>query len=105
MEELKKENIYVIKDAEMTDEQKAFVTSFYRNNRMVLPIRFSRNPPADDQTDEDIYLAIRLLRKDETGKIKEKDYAVIELPTGDFGRFIQLPDSDGKTYLMFLLMT
>ena len=31
MEELKKENIYVIKDAEMTDEQKAFVTSFYRN--------------------------------------------------------------------------
>ena len=43
-----------------------------------------------------------LLRKDETGKIKEKDYAVIELPTGDFGRFIQLPDSDGKTYLMFL---
>ena len=104
MEELKKENIYVIKDAEMTDEQKAFVTSFYRNklNGSTNPLFLNGTRPLDDQTDEDIYLAIRLLRKDETGKIKEKDYAVIELPTGDFGRFIQLPDSDGKTYLMFL---
>ena len=104
MEELKKENIYVIKDAEMTDEQKAFVTSFYRNklNGSTNPLFLNGTRPLDDQTDEDIYLAIRLLRKDETGKIKEKDYAVIELPIGDFGRFIQLPDSDGKTYLMFL---
>ena len=36
MEELKKENIYVIKDAEMTDEQKAFVTSFYLTNNSSL---------------------------------------------------------------------
>lgn len=31
MEELKKENICVIKDTEMTDDQKTFTTSFYRN--------------------------------------------------------------------------
>ena len=43
-----------------------------------------------------------MLRKDEAGKIKEKDYAVIQLPVGEFGRFIQLPESEGKTYLMFL---
>lgn len=105
MEELKKENIYVIKDAEMTDEQKAFVTSFYRNklNGSTNPLFLNGTRPLDDQTDEDIYLAIRLLRKDETGKIKEKDYAVIELPTGDFGRFIQLPDSDGKHISCFLM--
>ena len=41
MEELKKENIYVIKDAEMTDEQKAAAAE-----RMVLPIRFSSMEPA-----------------------------------------------------------
>ena len=104
MEELKKENIYVIKETEMTDEQKTFITSFYRNklNGSTNPLFLSGTRPLDDQTDEDIYLAIRLLRKDETGKIREKDYAVIELPTGEFGRFIQLPDSEGKTYLMFL---
>ena len=104
MEELKKENIYVIKETEMNDEQKTFITSFYRNklNGSTNPLFLNGARPLDDQTDEDIYLAIRLLRKDETGKIKEKDYAVIELPAGEFGRFIQLPDSDGKTYLMFL---
>ena len=48
------------------------------------------------------HLAIRLQRKDGEGKVKVRDYAVIELPTNEFGRFIRLPDSDGKTYLMFL---
>lgn len=88
MEELKKENIYVIKETEMNDEQKTFITSFYRNklNGSTNPLFLNGARPLDDQTDEDIYLAIRLLRKDETGKIKEKDYAVIELPAGEFGR-------------------
>lgn len=104
MEELKKENIYVIKETEMNDEQKQFITSFYRNklNGSTNPLFLNAARPFDDQTDENIYLAIRLLRKDETGKIKEKDYAVIELPAAEFGRFVQLPESDGKTYLMFL---
>lgn len=104
MEELKKENIYVIKETEMNDEQKAFITSFYRNklNGSTNPLFLNGPRQLDDQTDEDIYLAIRLLRKDEAGKIKEKDYAVIQLPVGEFGRFIQLPESEGKTYLMFL---
>lgn len=104
MEELRKENIFVIKDTEMNDEQKAFIDAFYRNklSGSTNPVFLNGVRPLDDQTDEDIYLAIRLLRKDETGKVRGKDYAVIELPTEEFGRFIQLPDSDGKTYLMFL---
>lgn len=104
MEELRKENIFVIKDTEMNDEQKAFIDAFYRNklSGSTNPVFLNGPRPLDDQTDEDIYLAIRLLRKDETGKVRGKDYAVIELPTEEFGRFIQLPDSDGKTYLMFL---
>lgn len=70
MEELKKENICVIKDTEMTDDQKTFITSFYRNklNGSTTPLFLNGARPLDDQTDEDIYLAIRLLRKDETGK-------------------------------------
>lgn len=74
MEELKKENICVIKDTEMTDDQKTFITSFYRNklNGSTTPLFLNGARPLDDQTDEDIYLAIRLLRKDETGKIKRE---------------------------------
>lgn len=104
IEELKKENIYVIKETEMTPQQATFITSFYRNklNGSTNPLFLNGMHLLNDQTDEDIYLAIRLLRKDAENKVKEKDYAVIELPTGDFGRFIQLPDMNGKTYLIFL---
>lgn len=104
MEELKKENIFVIKETEMNDEQKAFIHTFYRDklSGCTNPVFLNGPRPFDNQTDEDIYLAIRLLRKSETGRVREKDFAVIELPTAEFGRFIQLPDSDGKTYLMFL---
>lgn len=104
LEELRKENINVINETEMNDEQKAFITSFYSHklNGSTNPVYLNTTRPPDDQTDEEIYLAIRLLRKDDAGRVREKDYAVIELPTGEFGRFIQLPESDGRTYLMFL---
>lgn len=104
MEELKKENIFIIKETEMTPDQQEFITSFYRNklNGSTNPLFLSSTRLLDDQNDENIYLAIRLIRKDTEGKIKEKDYAVIELPTADFGRFIQLPETEGKTCLMFL---
>lgn len=104
MEELKQENIFVIKETEMTPKQQAFITSFYRSrlNGSTNPVLLINSRPLDDQNDENIYLATRIIRKDVEGKTKEKDYAVIELPTADFGRFIQLPEVDGKTYLMFL---
>lgn len=105
MEKLKQENIHVIKDTELTPEQEHFITSLYRNrlNGSTNPLFLTKTSRhTDDQTDEDIYLAIRLLRKDSEGKVKMKDYAVIGLPTAEFGRFIRLPDSEGKTYLMFL---
>lgn len=104
MGELKKENIFVIKDTNLSAEQQSFITSLYRNklNGSTNPLFLNGSRSLDGQADENIYLAIRLLRKDSEDKIKEKDYAVIELPTTDFERFIQLPDFDGKTYLMFL---
>lgn len=103
-EELKQNNIHIIKEMELSTEQESFITSFYRNklNGSTTPLFLNGTQPLNDQTDEDIYLAIRLIRKDDEGKIKEKDYAVIELPTEEFGRFIELPQTDGNTYLMFL---
>ena len=104
LEDLKKENIHVIKETEMTPEQEGFIVSFYRNelNGSTNPLYLNGSRPLNDQTDENIYLAARLVRKDEEGKEKGKDYAVIELPTSEFGRFIRLPDAEGRISLMFL---
>lgn len=104
IEELKRENIYAIRETELTPEQGEFIISFYRNqlNGSTSPLFLSNSCSLDDQTDEDIYLAVRLIRRDAEGKVKEKDYAIIPLPTGEFGRFLCLPESEGKTCLMFL---
>lgn len=104
LKELRKENIYLVRETEMTQEQKEFIVSFYHRqlNSSTHPLFLEGSRPLDDQADENIYLAIRLLRKDDEGKVKEKDYAVIELPVAEFGRFIPLPPTDGKTCLMFL---
>lgn len=102
---LKREKIQIVKETELNPEQTAFIASLYRNS-----LNGSTNPQflgrtsrtLDDQTDENIYLAIRLIRRDAKGKLRGKDYAVIELPVAEFGRFIRLPDAEGKTFLMFL---
>ncbi|WP_455585496.1 RNA degradosome polyphosphate kinase [Bacteroides sp.] len=104
IEELKQQNIYVIKETELTQEQEEFISSFYRNmlNGSTNPLFLTNSCSLGEQTDEDIYLAVRLIRHDSEGNVKGKDYAIIPLPTGELGRFVRLPDSDGKMYLMFL---
>lgn len=104
LEELKQEDIYVIKETELTPAQEGFITSFYANqlNGSTNPLFLTNSCSLGEQTDEDIYLAVRLTRRDAEGKTKEKDYAIIPLPTAEFGRFIRLHDSEGKIFLMFL---
>lgn len=103
-EELKGQNIHLIKETELSNGQEEFITSLYRNrlNGSTNPLFLTNDRKLDDQTDENIYLAIRLNRTSAQGKAGFKDFAVIELPVTEFGRFIRLPDADGKTYLMFL---
>lgn len=104
LKELKEENIYVINETELTPAQEEFITSFYANqlNGSTNPLFLTNSCSLGEQTDEDIYLAVRLTRRDAEGKTKEKDYAIIPLPAAEFGRFIRLHDSEGKIYLMFL---
>lgn len=104
LDELRGENIHLIKETDLNAGQQSFVTSLYANslNGSTNPFFLGKHCPLNSQTDENIYLAIRLLRRDAEGKIREKEYAIIELPVAEFGRFIRLPEADGKTCLMFL---
>lgn len=104
MDALRAENIFVINEQEVDDEQRAYIRSFYREKLVGLinPVWFSCLKQLGDQADDVINLAVRLTEWNDDKKTPRRSYAVIELPVSEVGRFIRLPDKDGKSYLMFL---
>lgn len=102
---LKEENICLIDETEAEEDQKEYVFSFYKNNLngSTNPILLPAIKELGDQTDENIYLAVQLSSQNkEEEKTLSKNYALIEIPVEEFGRFIRLPDKEGKSYLMYL---
>ena len=101
IEEFRKENVFLVSDTELTPEQGEFVRAYYREklNGFIVPVWFSAIKLLDSETDENIYLAVKAAKENGKSTI---DYAFLELPVGICGRFVRLPDSDGKSYLMYL---
>lgn len=100
-QELKKENIYLVSDSEVTPEQLQFIQSFYKEklNGFIVPVWFSAIKLLDCENDENIYLAVKVSK---SGNKPSPDYAFLELPVNICGRFVQLPDHENKSYLMYL---
>lgn len=98
-QELKKENIYLVSDSEVTPEQLQFIQSFYKEklNGFIVPVWFSAIKLLDCENDENIYLAVKVSK---SGSKPSPDYAFLELPVNICGRFVQLPDHENKSYLM-----
>ena len=99
--ELRKENICLVSDSEITPEQLDFIRSYYKKNLggLMIPVWFSAVKMLDNENDENIYLAVKVSRSDPKPL---SDYAFMELPVNLCGRFVRLPDSDNKSYLMYL---
>lgn len=100
-EELKKDNIVLVNETEVTPQQLAFIRSLYREklNGFISPIWFSAVKQLESETDENIFLAVKVVK---TGARQVFDYAFLEVPISMTGRFVRLPDEEGKSYLMFL---
>lgn len=99
-QQLRQENIFLLKENELDEDQQEFVRQFYREklSGFVSAIWLSAVRQVTDDTDENIYLAIKMQA---AGK-RAYDYALIALPVAECGRFVRLPDKGGKSYLMYL---
>lgn len=102
-DELHQKGIWLVDETQLNDEQKGFICSFYNSklNGATNPLLLSRFRQLEDQPDDVIYLAAHLLDEESDTPDKE-EYALIELPVQEFGRFIVLPDADGHKCIMFL---
>lgn len=100
-EELRRENICLVDDTEVTPEQLEFIRSYFRErlSGFIVPVWFSAIKWLDYENDENIYLAVKVSR---TEPKPVADYAFLEVPVGPCGRFVRLPDHEGRSYLMYL---
>ena len=98
--ELEKENICLVNHVQLDEEQQLFVDSFYqqRLNGFISPVWLKSVKQLGNEADENIFLAVKMRKEGH----KVGEYAIIELPVVQAGRFIRLPDKDGKNYLMYL---
>ena len=102
-EELARQNIFLISDSGADAGQREFLRSYYHSNLegLIVPVSFSSVKHLDHESDESIYMAVRATRMSLSGKTMY-EYAYFELPVQSCGRFVRLPDRDGRNYIMYL---
>ncbi len=102
--ELEKENIVMVDVPDLTVEQQDYVTTFYNEELMnsLFPILITRMKSEPELNDKSIYLAVKISKSESDAKSNKKEFALIEVPTSDFSRFLVLPKNGDKTCIMFL---
>ena len=104
-EELAKEKICMLTEKQLTEPQQAFIRSYFRNKLagFTNPIWLSQAERLANESDDTIYLAVKMTRWHDDSKKPKKEYALIKVPVEKFGRFVELPEGeDGTHYIMYL---
>ena len=103
-EELKKEKLCIVDDTCLDEKQKQFIHQYYRNQLagFTNPVWLTQVGLLANETDDSIYLAIKMSKWHDGYKKEKKDYALLRVPVEKFGRFLRLPDEDGCHYIMYM---
>lgn len=96
---LDENGILLLNENQLTDDQRHYLKCMFRKDisGFVSPIWLDKMSELSRENDEKIFLAIAITHP--SGK---DEYALIELPISLCGRFIPLPDREGKKCLIYL---
>lgn len=99
--ELKKHNISIINEKQLTPIQGAFVKNYFREKvkSSLFPIMLDNASAFPYLKDRLGYLIVKLGRKD---KSKKNKFAIIEVPTDNISRFLVLPKDKEKNFIILL---
>ena len=102
--DLADENICIVNEMQLNEAQKTFISQYFRNrlSGFTNPIWLSQVDKLANESDDAIYLAVKLTRTHEEPKKEKKEYALIGLPVEKFGRFVCLPTENGKHFIMYI---
>lgn len=98
---LEKENIFLVSETELCTSHADFIRNLFKDeiSTLISPIMLNAIGKFPELTDQSIYLAVKLTKKLIPGK---HEYALIEIPTSQFSRFIELPVIDNKKNIILL---
>lgn len=101
LKKLAKENINIINEKELGSAHSAFIRNLFKEeiSTLLSPIMLNSVSKFPELTDRSIYLAVKLTKKNIPGK---SEFALIEVPTSQFSRFIVLPEIDSKKNIILL---
>ena len=92
MGELQKQKIYLINEKQLDEGQLSFVQQYFRDTVLpeLEPILLDEAQAIPNLTDESLYLAVMI-------KAREgQRFAVLEVPSEQLGRFIEIPRQRGR---------
>jgi len=98
LQDLKKHNIHIINETQVTKQQGDFIKNYFAENvrPSLVPIMLNQVKTFPYLKDKVIYLAIKLT----SGSTKQ--YALIEIPSDSAGRFVQVPSTNKNQYTILL---
>lgn len=98
LRELEEENIFILNEKNLSENQKEFISDFFEEKiSPILGVYILQDLTRFELKDGAFYLFINLARQD-----KKNKYALIEVPTDVFSRFVVFPKIGKSNYLIFL---
>jgi polyphosphate kinase len=101
LNEMKEQKIFLLTEKDLSDEQKQFVTAYYDDevSANVIPLMIESIPELPYLRDKSFYLGVVMWKRETALK---RMFAIIEVPTRAFNRFILLPSPDGEHHIILL---
>ncbi|HKJ78872.1 MAG TPA: hypothetical protein VKA10_05030, partial [Prolixibacteraceae bacterium] len=101
LEELNKNNIYIINEKVLSHSQGIFVKKYFYEKVLpnLVPIMLSKKNKFPYLRDRSVYLAVKLSNKSQPDDFA---YSLIRIPQRSVPRFLVLPKEGKKTFIMFL---
>lgn len=106
--ELNRQNIYLYQGSEPEPFHEEFVHNFFKEEvfPFLSPVMIQAGDIRTFIRDRRLYLVIRMVkkskRKPEGDQAPEYHYALMKIPYAKVPRFIELPQHEGKFYIMFI---
>lgn len=100
IQELEKHKIHFIDEKQLNSQQAEFVRNYFHKEvrTRLMPYIIEKDAELPNLTDDAIYFAISLNKKD----TDKKRHALLEIPTNVLPRFLVLPESDDDKYIIYL---